>query len=359
MATADTPTLRKDVRQIMERNIELQLEGLSEFLTLEENRAVDFQGCMKAIGAGHRQHLKIMADKERSIHELSGIVTFEEMALAARAFRYTEEYAADVKLKAHPIAENAEIKELRIGGVSAEWQTAPEAVDGRVLLYFHGGGQIFGSPKTHRQLTVELGRAARSAVLSVDYRLAPEHPFPSGLQDCFSSYRWLLEQGIEPRNVVIGGDSSGGNQALATLLKIRDEAIPLPAGGFALSPAIDYTFESETNHTNRRGDVLAAVATFWWDLAYLGDTDPYHPYASPVHADLHGLPPLLVQASVNEMLYDHATRLVQRAKRAGVDAVLQQWRDLGHVWQYFGLHELPEAKDAIDKIGKFVRTLFD
>jgi acetyl esterase/lipase len=245
------------------------------------------------------------------------------------------------------------------GGVPAEWQIVPKAANNKVILYFHGGGFVMMSPKTHRLLTLEIAKITKMRVLSVDYRLAPEHPHPAALEDCVKTYKWLLSQGFKAKNIVIAGDSAGGNLTLTTLIKLRDIGIELPAGGVALSPATDLTNSSETFYKNAETDpILADRGVFWWTTSFLAGADPSDPYISPLLADLKGLPPLLLQVSTTEMLYDHSTRFIERAKAAGVNATLQEWNDTIHVFQGFGLKALPEAKEAIEKIGNFICNLF-
>lgn len=197
-------------------------------------------------------------------------------------------------------------------------------------------------------------------VLSLDYRLAPEHAYPSQLEDCIAAYKWLLSKGIKPENIVIAGDSAGGSLTLMTLLKLRNDGIPLPVGAVSLSPDTDWSGSDELFWKNAETDpVLADIGLFWWVPAYLAGADPNDPMISPLFADLEGLPPLLVQASTSEMLYGGAKRFADRAKEAGVDVTFETWDGMPHVWQSFGLEVLPEAKQATAKIGEFIQKLFE
>ncbi len=360
MTILDRTKIRPDILKLMDKSEKIQMKGAIAFISLEENKGRNLPEIMKKITKGNEDFFQKISNIEASIDDLYGFMTDEEMLFLAKLFRYATDYMADYDLKKNPIPDDVKVESVDINGIPAEWQIVPNAIEEHVLLYFHGGGQILMSPKSHRILTVALGEVTNMRVLSVDYRLAPEHPYPAGLEDCVSSYKWLLSKGIKPENIVIGGDSAGGNQTLATLLKLRDEGISLPAGAIALSPGIDYTTESKTITTNAATDpILADVGLFWWISAYLAGADPYDPYISPVHADLKGLPPILVQVSKIEMLYDHSTRFVERAKAAGVDAILQEWDEMIHVWQGFGLQDLPEAREAVNKIGEFVKNLFN
>lgn len=244
---------------------------------------------------------------------------------------------------------------VNAGGVPAEWVCAPNAASDRVILYVHGGGYIMGSVNTHRDLMGRLSRAAQARVLGLNYRLAPESPFPAPVEDATAAYRWLLAQGIKPSRIAIGGDSAGGGLVVATLVALRDAGQPLPAAGVCLSPWTDMENTGASMTTKAKADpvvqreMVGVIAKL-----YLGGKDPRSPLASPLYADLHGLPPLLIQVGESETLLDDSTRLAEKAKVAGVPAKLEVWPEMIHVWQIFGSF-LPEARQAIDGIGAFVR----
>ena len=241
------------------------------------------------------------------------------------------------------------------GGVPAEWVTTPQATDGRVICYLHGGGYTMGSVNTHRELVSRLSRAAGARALAVDYRLAPEDPFPAAVEDATTAYRWLLRTGVDPANVVIAGDSAGGGLTAATLVALRDAGDPLPAAGVCLSPWVDLEGIGESMTTKAEADPMVQRDELL-DMAkaYLGDADPRTPLAAPLYADLCGLPPLLIQVGTAETLLDDATRLAARARAAGVDVTLEPWEDMIHVW-HFMASMLPEGQEAIDRIGEFIR----
>jgi monoterpene epsilon-lactone hydrolase len=240
-------------------------------------------------------------------------------------------------------------------GVSADWIEAPGADASRALLYLHGGGYAIGSVNTHRDLASRIARAARVRALSVEYRLAPEHPHPAAVEDSTIAYRWLLRQGLEPSRIAIAGDSAGGGLAIATLVALRDAGDPLPAAGVCLSPWVDLQGIGESMTTKAELDPLVQRdGLVKMGRLYLGDLDPRTPLAAPLYADLAGLPPLLIQVGTAEALLDDATRVAGRARAAGVDVTLEPWDDMIHVWQIFAAL-LPEAREAIDRIGEFVR----
>ncbi|HEY7546900.1 MAG TPA: alpha/beta hydrolase [Blastocatellia bacterium] len=254
-----------------------------------------------------------------------------------------------------PTPEEVRIEPVIANGVRAEWVKAPDSSDDRVILYVHGGGYIVGSPVSHRHLVAELSRASLSSALSVDYRLAPEHPFPAAVDDAVSAYRWLIDAGIAPERIVIAGDSAGGGLTVATMLSLRDQGIALPAGGVCISPWADLTITAESYTTKAAVDPMVTRDQLsMMASAYLGGADARTPMASPLFADLRGLSPLLIQVGSDEVLLDDSLILAERASAAGVDTTLEVWDDMIHVWHFF--HPmLKEARDAIEHAAQFVR----
>jgi monoterpene epsilon-lactone hydrolase len=253
------------------------------------------------------------------------------------------------------IPEDVRCQPLDANGIPAEWVVTPGAQDDKVVFFLHGGGYASGSINTHRELASRISRAAGARVLLINYRLAPEHPHPAALEDSLTAYRWLLSNGVSPNHTVIAGDSAGGGLTVATLVALRDAGDPLPAAAVCLSPWVDMEGKSESRRTKAsldpsvRPDDIALQAE-----SYLGGADPKTPLASPLYADLHGLPPLLVQVGGAETLLDDSTRLAERAKAVGVDTTLEVWDEMPHVWQFFSFM-LPEGQQAIDRIGEYIR----
>jgi epsilon-lactone hydrolase len=243
---------------------------------------------------------------------------------------------------------------VNAGGVPAEWVVAAGADSDRVLLYLHGGAYQIGSPATHRSMVARLSGAARARVLSVGYRLAPEHPFPAAVDDAVAAYRWLLAGGTDPAVLAVAGDSAGGGLALASLVALRDAAEPMPAAAVVVSPWTDLALTGDSLHTRAAADVLIKPAGMAATAeAYLAGQDPRHPYASPLYADLHGLPPVLIHVGDAEVILDDSTRFAARARDHGVDVTLEVWDEMPHVWHAFaGL--LPEADEAIERIGSWL-----
>ena len=239
-------------------------------------------------------------------------------------------------------------------GVAAEWIAAPGANADRVILYLHGGGYVIGSINTHRAMVSRIARASNARALAIDYRLAPEHPFPAAVEDATAAYRWLLAQGYKPGKIVIAGDSAGGGLAIVLLLAIRDAGLPMPAGAVPISPWTDLEGTGESVRTRAARDVMVTIDNLTGSAKqYYGSHDPKDPLVSPVHGNFRGLPPMLIQVGDAEILLDDATRVATRAKAAGVEVELEVWDDMPHVWHVFA-KLLPEGQQAIDKIGKFV-----
>jgi monoterpene epsilon-lactone hydrolase len=252
-------------------------------------------------------------------------------------------------------AEDVRCERMDAGGVPAEWITTPEAAHQRVVYYLHGGGYVLGSINTHREMISRISRAAGARALAIDYRLAPENPFPAAVEDSTAAYRWLLSTGVDPARLVIAGDSAGGGLTVATLVALRDAGEPLPAAAVCLSPWVDLEQVGESMTTKAEVDpMIQREVGVRWAKAYLGDTHPHTPLAAPLHADLTGLPPLLIQVGTEEALLDDSTRLAERAKSAGVDVALEVWDGMIHVWQFFA-EMLPEGQQAIDRVGEFIR----
>jgi acetyl esterase/lipase len=254
-----------------------------------------------------------------------------------------------------PLPEGVRCEPVDAGGVPGEWITPADA-DDRTVLYLHGGGYVIGSITAYRALAARIAVAARARALAIEYRLAPEHPYPAAIDDAVAAYRWLLDQGIAPSRLAVAGDSAGGGLTAATLIALRDAGHPLPAAAVLMSAWLDLTCTSESMTTKAGDDpVLTPQRLRYWAGQYLNGTgtDATAPAASPVHADLAGLPPMLLQAGTAEVLLDDSRRFAARARQAGVDVTLDVWDDMVHIWQVFFM--LPEAVEAVEQIGAWLR----
>jgi len=242
------------------------------------------------------------------------------------------------------------------GGIGAEWVVAPGAALDRAILYLHGGGYVTGSIVTHRATAARISRASGARVLVIDYRLAPEHPFPAAVDDATAAYKWMLAQGLKPSRIAVAGDSAGGGLTLATLLALRDAKQPLPAAAVAISPWTDLEGTGESIKTKADRDPMVAMGNLNESAKmYYAHNDPKHPLISQIHADFHGLPPLLIQVGEAEILLDDARRVAKLAKSHGVQVELEEWDEMVHVWHAFA-KILPEGQQAIDKLGAFIRS---
>ena len=239
-----------------------------------------------------------------------------------------------------------------VGGVAGEWLRPAGGRAAGTLLYLHGGGYFACSPQTHRPITGGFAKRGLD-VFAPDYRLAPEHPFPAAIDDAVAAYRGLLARGIPPGQLVLGGDSAGGGLTLATLLSLRAAGDQLPAAAMLFSPWTDLAGTGETLRSNSRRDAMfTGVGMERAADPYLAGADARNPLASPLYADLHGLPPLMIHAGSYEILLDDSRRLAERARAAGVDVSMQTWPVVPHVWQLFSM---PESGQSLDAAAAFLK----
>jgi monoterpene epsilon-lactone hydrolase len=258
-----------------------------------------------------------------------------------------------------PVADDIKLEAVQLNGFSAEWSIAPGSDASRVLMFFHGGGYCSGSILSHRRLVTEAGRAAGIRTLAVDYRLAPEHPFPAAYEDAMTSWRFLLGQGYSPENIVVGGDSAGGGLTMGLITRLRDAGEALPACAWLISPWTDLTLSGETLATKDAVDPLI-------HRGYLNElADAYvpagigraDPHVSPLYAHLKGLPPLLIQVGSAETLLSDATRLATAAGAADVAVTLEIWPHMIHAWQLWNA-QLTAGREALSNAGAFMRRHF-
>ena len=275
-------------------------------------------------------------------HSIEAVRTMGSIAEAG--FRLKKSEYPDIRIEA-----------LSLGGVTTELVAGEKMDRSRAILYIHGGGWVSCSPQTHRAITWRLAHLTGVPVYAVDYRLAPEHPYPAALNDALSAYEALLARGIEAENIVVAGDSAGGNLTLALALLLKEEKKRFPAALVVLSPVTDLTAGGESFKTNANSDVV-----FTPDLLgrfapiYAPDTDLKDPFVSPLFGDVSGLPPTLFQVAGSELLLDDSVRMARKMQEAEVDAVLEVWPGLWHVWQLTA-DALPEAEEALKKIAEFVK----
>ena len=256
-----------------------------------------------------------------------------------------------------PIADGCIVQAIRSPGPAGETIVPRGATPSRALLYFHGGGFFFGSLQSHRHLVSRLAVAAGVTAVSINYRLAPEHPFPAALEDALGAYRWLLAQGFPARGIVLGGDSAGGNLAAAAVLKIRDEKLPTPGGLFLVSAWLDLTLSGESYEVRAAQDpILSRESMREVTQLYLGQIDHGSPYASPVNGDLAGFPPLMIQVGADEVLLSESLAFAQKAALHGVDVRLHVWPEMIHAWPLFH-SALPQGTRAIAEAGLWLREI--
>lgn len=237
--------------------------------------------------------------------------------------------------------------------IAARWHRMPASSDAKVILYLHGGGYALGSLDTHKELMARLADKTGASVFGVEYRLAPEHPFPAGLSDAEAAYCWLLEQGVAAERIAIAGDSAGGGMSLALLLLLRDKAAALPACSILFSPWTDLLATGDSMLEYAESDpmldasIINAMAAY-----YHGEAELNNALVSPMYGQLTGLPPILVQVGENEMLLDDAVRLKPLADEAGISLELQVFAGAFHIFQMFP--DIPEASAALDNAAAFL-----
>lgn len=253
-----------------------------------------------------------------------------------------------------PSVSGVSVKKEILAGIDCERHTPEHAPSNQVILYMHGGGFVVGSPTSHRNLVSRLAQQAGIKVICMHYRKAPEHPFPAALEDTTRIYRYCLDQGIKPANIVFCGDSAGGNLVLTTLLKLKQDGMPMPVAGCCISPWCDLTLSAASIQGNAKKDlILSPQLLQQFAERYVPDSARNHPLVSPLQADLAGLPPLLIQVGSAEILLDDAVVMADKARRAGVSVELEIWDDMQHVWHYSAFL-LKDGRRAIAHMAAFI-----
>ena len=309
-----------------------------EFHPATFHPATSWQG--RALARGARHFVKPLVSRVR---------------LTPRVMRFSQ-LGFDAVTLALPVHTDVHVAPANEGGVPGEWvMGGRDLIAGRVLLYCHGGAYFFGSPRSHRALTWRLSRACRARVLALDYRQPPKWRYPAPLEDAVTAYRSLLDRGYRPENILLGGDSAGGNLVLVTLIRLRELGLPMPAAGILISPWADLSASGVSLTDNADHDPLIPVNLLRFVAkTYCAGHDPRSPLFSPAWADLTGLPPLLVQVGSTEVLRSDAEAVVARARDSGVQCHYQVWENMMHVFQALA-GWLPEASLAVREIGAFAR----
>ncbi len=248
------------------------------------------------------------------------------------------------------------VKLQNVSDISGFKICAENVQNDHIVLFFHGGSFTAGSTKDHLDLCGKLSHATGVCVFSIDYRLAPEHKFPDAVEDCLMSYLWLLKQGIEPKDIVIAGISAGGTLALSTLLSLRDNGVELPRAAVCMSPVVDMLFEGQSIITNRGKDWITQERLEKSRKMYLKGNTLTQPLASPIYADLHGLPPLMIQVGSNELLLDDIIKFHKKAVESEVEVSFELWKDMFHSFQIFS-SSIEEGQNAIDSAGIYIKKV--
>jgi epsilon-lactone hydrolase len=287
--------------------------------------------------------IKTIFQIRRLLNPPTGILDVEKERAEGEAL--SANFKTKIELTCIPVNAN---------GVPAEWITTPATPADRVILYLHGGSYNSGSIASHRSLAANIAHAANTRALIIGYRLAPEYRFPAAVEDARAAYRWLLENHFSADHIIIAGDSCGGGLALSLLISLRDEKQPLPVAAVCLSPWTNLACTGESWETNLKRDIMIDPGGLKKSAQlYLGETDPRTSFASPLYADLTGLPPIFIQVGSEELLLSDATCFAEQAQAAGVKVTLQVWKAMQHEW-HFAANILPEGRQAIEQIGRFI-----
>jgi epsilon-lactone hydrolase len=259
--------------------------------------------------------------------------------------------ARDEKLsQSAPPPKGMQVEMVDANGIRAAWFRPQNAPGNRALLYLHGGGYVLGSIETRKMMCALMADSLGMNVLAIDYRLAPENPYPAALEDARKAFLWLLAEGFAAENLLIAGDSAGGGLSLATALSLRDNGEPLPGGVVCLSPWADLTNRAASHHTKAASDpILQTDLLDEWARYYTEEANLQNALVSPVFANFDNFPPLLIQAGSEEILLDDALTLAKKAQVAGVDVTLSIWQGLWHVWPALG-DLIPESRAAFEEI---------
>ena len=258
-----------------------------------------------------------------------------------------------------PLPKNTKFKTVSVGNIDAEWITCGEFETDKIFMFMHGGGYYRGSIASTRATVARISAEAKVRCLSIEYRLAPEYPFPAAIDDTYTAYNWLLKEGVKPKNIIVSGQSAGGGLCLALLLKLKENFFSQPRGAVALSPWTDLTQSGKTMKIN--ADIDPVISKKYLDRManlYLAKTPNTTPLASPLYGELSGLPPLLVQVGSAETMLDDSRRFVEKAKEAKVDVQIEVYKDMFHGW-HGSAHILKDGEKAIKNIGLFCRHLFN
>ncbi len=254
------------------------------------------------------------------------------------------------------IPKDVTVVDVEADGIRAKWISPTNEKPGELILHLHGGGYVTGSMESHLMMCIPMAQTLKTKILLPEYRLAPEFPFPAAVEDAVKVYRWALAQGYQPQDISLSGDSAGGGLALATVLSLRDAGDLLPETIVCMSPWTDLTFTGQSHLTKAKADcVLLTDVLREWAACYAGTETPDNPLISPIYADFHNFPPLLIQVGSDEVLLDDARMVAEKAKSAGVDVTLKIWDQMWHVWPALG-DLIPESKKAFEEIGDFINT---
>ena len=256
--------------------------------------------------------------------------------------------------KLNKVPGDIKVESLKIDDMYSELIIPEGANQDKIVMYIHGGGFISGSCHTHRMHVIKFAKVCGAKMLLFDYRLAPEHPFPSAVEDCISAYNWLLSEGNKPSNIIVMGESAGGTLTLSTLVALKDKGIEFPAAAVSISPITDLTCQADSFKTNAKKDIAPMGSWTTWTGYYIADNDPHDSWLSPLMADLTGLPPIMIHVGTHEIHLDDARNFGIKADKSGVKVTLRIWEGMVHAFPLLS-PLFPEAKNAMHEIGTYIK----
>jgi monoterpene epsilon-lactone hydrolase len=355
-----TPNLEKmtpEIQEYMKISAKRINKTVLQFLLHKKVKIEKFKEIIHYINSATETSYKIQTFEPDVFKGFS----FEDANIATQFYRYSIDAPSMEELKLYlkqtPKAKRVKIKPFKVQSLSTYWFVPPGCVDEKVFYYIHGGGMIMGSTAASRSFCIEMALLTNIRVLSVDYRLAPEHPHPAQIDDVEAVYDWLLASGIKPKNIIIGGESAGGQLTLMLLNRLKKEKKEMPAGAVLLSPGVDVSIINKAMFTNALTDPVLFTSGGLFLIAYVLQhvkTDVLNMDYDPIRFDLNGYPPLLLQASKQEMLYFGAEKFNRQAKAAGVDIVFQVWEGMTHGFEVYSRKYFKEVKEANLKIAEFI-----
>ncbi len=354
----DRDKMRPDVLEAIDIHANIAQKMAKKYFLKKFYMIPRIMPIIKRMNVANEKYLK---ERTMDYKVLETMMRTEEVRFIARLTRDMNEAMMAWYNKTYPYPSTVNFEAVRIGEIPAEWQVPSNAKADKTILYFHGGGGCVDSVNRLRPFTVDLATRLGIKVLSIDYRLAPENPFPAAVDDCYAADKWLLENGQNPRSIILAGESQGGNMALTTIVKAKQAGDTLPAGCMCFSPGADYSIDASWFDHADTDPILSEGFTPGFALAYMHGADPQNPLVSPARGDFRGCPPMLIQSSTTEMLRYASINAATKARSDGVDITFTEYPGMIHGFTSWGsvryLPKLPEVDAAWKEIEHFIDNI--